>query len=104
MAIRADRIRRSPALVRIVRARPRLFACGAIGVLAALVAWLRHWEPATRMLTGWDIGVALYLVPVFHMMWASELPTIRPRAPAPPPRRLPLLVPPLLPALPPPLP
>ena len=99
MAIRADRIRRSPAPVRIVRARPRLFACGAIGVLAALVAWLRHWEPATRMLTGWDIGVALYLVLVFHMMWASEIHTIRQRAAAQDEGRLTLLVLPVIAAL-----
>src|SRR5207249_1040088 len=99
MAIRADRIRRSPALVRIVRARPRLFACGAIGVLAALVAWLRHWAPATRMLTGWDIGVALYLVLVFHMMWASEIHTIRQRAAAQDEGRLTLLVLPVIAAL-----
>ena len=99
MAAGADRIRRSPALVRIVRARPRLFTCGAIGLGAGLVACLASWRPTTRMLTGWDIGVALYLVLVFHMMWSSQIHTIRQRASAQDEGRLTLLVLPVVAAL-----
>src|SRR5882672_2584486 len=99
MAIGADRIRRSPALVRVVRARPRLFTCVVIGVVAGLVACFTSWRPATRMLTGWDIGVALYLVLVFHMMWSSKIHTIRQHAAAQDEGRLTLLVLPVIGAL-----
>src|SRR2546422_10197016 len=81
MATGVGRIRRSPTLVRIVRARPRLFTCGVIGaVVTALVAFVTAWRPATRMLTGWDVGVALYLALVFRMMMHAEVHAIRRRA------------------------
>jgi uncharacterized membrane protein len=98
-ASNVDRIRRSPVLVRVVRARPRLFTCGALGIAAGLIACLTSWRPATRMLTGWDIGVALYLILVFHMMWSSKIHTIRQRAAAQDEGRLTLLVLPVVAAL-----
>lgn len=76
-----DKVRRPPALVRIVRARPRLFMCGAVGaVVPALAAFFTSWKPATRLLAGWDIGVVLYLVLVVQMMWRSNVHRIRRRA------------------------
>ena len=52
---------RPPRIIRIMRARPRLFIAGAIAVVAAAIV-----SPAigmtTRLLIGWDIGVALYLL------------------------------------------
>jgi uncharacterized membrane protein len=52
--------RKLPRLIRIVRARPRLFlsACLALVVIVLVPAEFR-W--ATRLLVGWDIGVATYL-------------------------------------------
>jgi len=72
---------RPPFLVRIVRARPRLFIAGAVGVVAgASAAVATDWLRATRLLAGWDIGIALYLVLAFHMMARSDVHHIRRRA------------------------
>jgi uncharacterized membrane protein len=69
------------ALLRIVRARPRLFTCGAIGVVASVVlTFVTSWRPATRALAGWDISVALYLTVVVEMMASSDIHRIRRRA------------------------
>jgi uncharacterized membrane protein len=68
-------------LLRIVRSRPRLFVCGAIcAVVATLAAWVTDWRPATRLLVGWDIGVALYLALVAHMMERADIQRMRRRA------------------------
>src|SRR6267142_2773350 len=72
--------RRTPALLRIVRARPRLFACGVIGAVVVGVAFASNWRLETRLLTGWDVGVALYLALVFQMMGRSNTHTMRRRA------------------------
>jgi len=73
--------RRGFALLRIVRARPRLFSCTAVGlVVVVLLALSTSWRPVTRVLVGWDIGVALYLGLVAHMMTGSEIREIRRRA------------------------
>jgi uncharacterized membrane protein len=73
--------RRGPRLVRIVRARPRLFVSGAIAVaVMAILAVAAPWRWPTRLLTGWDIGIALYLVLAFHMMATSTIDRIRQRA------------------------
>jgi uncharacterized membrane protein len=69
--------RRTPALLRIVRARPRLFACGVIGAVVGGVAFAVSWRLETRFLTGWDVGVALYLALVFQMMSRSNIHTMR---------------------------
>ena len=77
MPTRTGPTRRAPALLRIVRARPRLFACGAIGAVVAAIALATRWRPATRLLTGWDVAVALYLALVFEMMTRSSTDTMR---------------------------
>src|SRR5262249_51024012 len=70
-----------PVLLRVVRARPRLFICAAVGVVVSvLVAFATSWRPATRLLAGWDIGTALYLVLVFQMMRRADVHRIRLRA------------------------
>jgi uncharacterized membrane protein len=75
------KIRRPPGLLRIVRARPRLFTCAAISVVGPILAGiLTNWRLTTRLLTGWDIGIALYLALVFHMMRGSDIDRIRQRA------------------------
>jgi len=64
-----------------VRTRPRLFSSGAIGVLVMLgLTAAPGWRPTTRLLVGWDVGIALYLVLAFHMMARSDVHRIRHRA------------------------
>ncbi len=70
-----------PRPVRIVHARPRLFISGAVAVVVmALLAVAAPWRLPTRLLVGWDIGIALYLVLAFHMMVTSTIDRIRQRA------------------------
>ena len=65
----------------VVRARPRLFSSAAIGVtVTAGLAVLTPWLPTRRVVVGWDVGVALYLVLAFHMMLRSDVAVIRGRA------------------------
>ncbi|HYW60992.1 MAG TPA: DUF1345 domain-containing protein, partial [Xanthobacteraceae bacterium] len=45
--------RRLPRVVRIVRARPRLFISAALGAALGLVL-PPEWRLVTRMLVGWD--------------------------------------------------
>ena len=43
---------------RIVRARPRLFSCIAVGIMvSAALMILPSWRWVMRALVGWDIGV-----------------------------------------------
>jgi uncharacterized membrane protein len=71
--------RHLPKLVRIIRTRPRLFISAAIGlVVVAVCPW--DWRIATRLLTGWDVAVALYLVLAFRMFATEGISHIRRRA------------------------
>jgi uncharacterized membrane protein len=70
-----------PRPVRIMHARPRLFISGAVAVVVmAVLAVAAPWRLPTRLLTGWDVGVALYLVLAFEMMATSTIDLIRRRA------------------------
>ena len=71
--------RRLPRLLRIMRARPRLFITATIGVLVGLLL-PGTWRPATRLLVAWDVGIATYLVAVFLVMARSDIARIRRRA------------------------
>jgi uncharacterized membrane protein len=44
------------------------------------LATVPEWRPVTRLLIGWDVGVAVYLALAAHMMAASEVRHIRQRA------------------------
>jgi uncharacterized membrane protein len=66
-------------LVRIVRARPRLFASAVFG-LTVFPMMPTGWRFATRLLLSWDAGVALYLVLVYHLMAVCHVGHIRLRA------------------------
>lgn len=70
-----------PRLLRIVRSRPRLFSSGALGlVVTVALAAVPQCRPVTRLLIGWDIGVAVYLALAAHMMSWSKVHHIRRRA------------------------
>jgi uncharacterized membrane protein len=70
------RFRKMPKPVRVVYARPRTFISMAIGIVAffLLPGSLRL---VTRLLLGWDIFIAFYLVLVYVMMLRSGLAHIR---------------------------
>src|SRR5260370_9531781 len=70
---------RLPAPIRIVRARPRLFLA-ALVVLVVSVLTPSDWRIATRLLVGWDVGVALYLTLALRMMTVADVNHIRLRA------------------------
>jgi uncharacterized membrane protein len=74
--------RRPPRVVRIVKLRPRLFISAAVGVaaIAVLFAVCDDWRAATKLLIGWDIAVALYLVLGIEMVVRSDMSHIRSRA------------------------
>jgi len=70
---------RLPRPLRIVRARPRLFISALVGVVVvALCPW--DWRIATRLLVGWDFGIALYLGLALRMMAGAQVRHIRMRA------------------------
>ena len=52
---------RMPKPVRIVRTRPRLFLSALLGLLV-IAALPTRWPLSSRLLVGWDVGVALYLL------------------------------------------
>jgi uncharacterized membrane protein len=70
------RFRRMPKPVRVVYARPRTFISIAIGIVAffLLPGSLRL---VTRLLVGWDIFVAFYLVLAYTMMARCGIARIR---------------------------
>jgi uncharacterized membrane protein len=70
------RFRKMPAPVRIVYARPRTFIAIAIGIVAFFVA-PQSLRLVTRLLIGWDVFTALYLLLVYVMMMRSGLAHIR---------------------------
>ncbi|ABE61510.1 protein of unknown function DUF1345 [Nitrobacter hamburgensis X14] len=70
------RFRKLPRPVRIIYARPRTFIAFAVGVVACLL--LPHsLRLVTRLLIGWDVFAALYLILVFTVVFGSGLTHIR---------------------------
>ncbi|HEY3643330.1 MAG TPA: DUF1345 domain-containing protein [Xanthobacteraceae bacterium] len=72
--------RRLPAPIRVVRARPRLFISALIGAAVVLALSATDWRIATRLLVGWDLGVALYLILALRLMATADIRHIRFRA------------------------
>jgi uncharacterized membrane protein len=70
------RFRKMPKPVRVVYARPRIFIGMAMGLVAFLLLPGAH-RLVTRMLIGWDVFVALYLVLVYIMFWRSGHGSVR---------------------------
>jgi uncharacterized membrane protein len=69
-----------PHIARVIRTRPRLFlsaVCGA-AVVAALPATVFRFP--TRLLIGWDVCVAAYLVFAYYMIAHSDVARIKRRA------------------------
>jgi uncharacterized membrane protein len=70
---------RLPYILRVIRARPRLFLSTVCGVVIVLLL-PRGLRDATRLLIGWDIGVAIYLVLAAIMMVHADIGRIKRRA------------------------
>jgi uncharacterized membrane protein len=70
------RFRKMPAPVRVVYARPRTFIAFAAGGVTCLL--LPHsLRLVTRLLIGWDVFAALYLILVFTVVFGSGITHIR---------------------------
>jgi uncharacterized membrane protein len=71
-----DRFRKKPVLLRVLYARPRTFLAMAVGIVVffLLPGSLRL---VTRLLVGWDIFAALYLLLVFTMVFRGGIHHIR---------------------------
>src|ERR1051326_6955487 len=71
--------RRLPKFVRVVRARPRAFIAA---LLAAVLSLLlpAQWRVSTRVLVGWDVAVAFYLLGALWLMAGADAARIRRRA------------------------
>ena len=61
-----------------MRARPRLFISVGVGLaVIAAAAFVTDWRLVTRLLTGWDTAVALYLGLALHLIARSDVRHIR---------------------------
>jgi len=72
--------RDSSMLARLARIHARLLISVAIGVAVTLALNATDWRLATRLLTGWDVGVGFYLVATCLLMSRSAVNEIRRRA------------------------
>jgi uncharacterized membrane protein len=71
--------RKLPRIVRVVRARPRLFLAIALGIVLGIVL-PSEWRATTRLLVGWDASIAVYLALAFAAIANSDIGRIRRRA------------------------
>jgi uncharacterized membrane protein len=71
--------RKLPRIVRVVRARPRLFLAAVLGIVLGLVL-PSEWRTTTRLLVTWDVGVGVYLALAFQAMANADIARIRRRA------------------------
>jgi uncharacterized membrane protein len=76
--------RRAPGELKLLarqwKLHARLFISAAVGVAVALALVALPWHMPTRILFGWDIGVALYLVLSYGATAHASVKTIRQRA------------------------
>jgi uncharacterized membrane protein len=73
--------RRPPRIVRIVRTRPRLSISIAVGLVSTAILFaVTDWRVPTKLLTGWDAGLALYLMLAFSLMARSDVHRLKRRA------------------------
>lgn len=71
--------RHRTTIARIVHARRKLFLSALFGI-AVLVAAPASWPVTSRVLFGWDCGVAVYLAAVYWLMARADIPHIQRRA------------------------
>jgi uncharacterized membrane protein len=66
--------------LRIARLHGRLLISAGFGAAVLLAAFATDWRTPTRLLAGWDVGVALYLLLTYWMMVRAPVDEIRRRA------------------------
>ena len=67
-------------LTRLWHLHDRLFISAAVGTAVALTLLAVPWRMPTRILVGWDTGVALYLALTYRIMSHASIAKIRQRA------------------------
>ena len=75
--------RKQPELympLRLVRLHGRLLISIGAGIAVTLALAATDWRTPTKLLTGWDVGVALYLLLTHQMMSRASVNEIRRRA------------------------
>lgn len=65
--------------VRFVQLHNKLLIAAAVGI-AICLALPASFQTAGRILVGWDVGLAIYLIRTYAMMWRAEVEHIRRRA------------------------
>jgi uncharacterized membrane protein len=70
------RFRKLPMPVRVVYSRPRTFIAVALGIATSLLV-PDSLRPVTRLVIGWDVFAALYLVLAYIMMLRCDVAHIR---------------------------
>jgi uncharacterized membrane protein len=73
-------LRDATPLTRFWRLHVRLFLSAAFGAAVTLALTALPWRIPTRILVGWDTGVALYLTLIFRVMAQASVAGIRQRA------------------------
>lgn len=66
--------------LRLARLHARLLISVAVGVAITLALTVTDWRLPSRILTGWDVGVGLYLVLAYLLMSRATVDEIRRRA------------------------
>jgi len=65
--------------IRFAKLHAKLIVAVIVGLAIALFAPL-HLRASSRALAGWDIGLVVYLVLIYAMMWRADVASIRKRA------------------------
>jgi uncharacterized membrane protein len=72
--------RDSSTLIRLARIHARLLISVLIGIAVTLALTTTDWRLATRLLTGWDVGIGFYLTSTYLLVSRSSVNEIRHRA------------------------
>jgi uncharacterized membrane protein len=67
-------------LIRLARIHARLLISVLIGIAVTLALTTTDWRLATRLLTGWDVGIGFYLISTYLLVSRSSVNEIRRRA------------------------
>jgi uncharacterized membrane protein len=67
-----------PMPIRIARLHARLLIAAVIGIVV-IVILPSDWRLPTRLLAGWNVGIALYLVMIHSMIWRCDIAHLRRR-------------------------
>jgi uncharacterized membrane protein len=75
----AQRAKQLPRPLRVMRSRPRLILSALLAVAIIALIPGRH-SLASRMIVGWDIGIAVYLLAAFVAIAGADISRIRRQA------------------------